>query len=127
MDTIQKYSLTDTCKNSCYGYNEHSTILKSVTKITVHYIDIVFPACPPFWTFYKDNCYKLETLDFPITWTEAQIQCKQYNSNLTSIMSEEEMVFIHYMAVSNLTSDDVKFYIGMIYGFRTITPKQSPP
>ncbi|ELT91076.1 hypothetical protein CAPTEDRAFT_87018, partial [Capitella teleta] len=56
--------------------------------------------CSAGWESYDDNCYSLIKTD-ALTWMEAEGQCKEWGAHLVSILSQNEMDFIHDLLVQN--------------------------
>ena len=62
---------------------------------------IVGVDCPSSWIHYRDSCYSAFSVPQGISWVEAEQQCMQKNTHLTSIMDEEEMQVIHNLIISH--------------------------
>ncbi|XP_070573185.1 uncharacterized protein [Ptychodera flava] len=68
--------------------------------------------CDDNWNLYDKHCYKFYKAE-PISWMEAENDCKQKNSHLVSILYHAEMVYIHYMLSTHWRSEFTETYIGL--------------
>ena len=55
-------------------------------------------ACPsPDWVLFKNSCFRKLTEE--LNWFDAQQHCASINSDLTSIHSEDENIFVHQKVI----------------------------
>ena len=75
-----------------------------------------FQACPEGWLLYNEYCYLLSS-DSKMTWQKAEESCQSQQAHLVSILTNEEMLFVHNLLITNHVLQD-GVYIGMnSFGF----------
>ena len=50
----------------------------------------------------------------PITWIQAETSCVQHGANLTSVMDQTEMIFLHALLLDNQGQTLPDAYIGRL-------------
>lgn len=58
------------------------------------------------------HCYSFHADIKAVTWTQADGLCHLVGGYLVSIMSEDEMTFIHYLLTSRWRTEETRTYIG---------------
>ena len=61
---------------------------------------------------YNNNCYTFHTTFKALVWLEAETACQAQGGHLVSVMSQEEMTFIHYLLTSRWRTEESSTYIG---------------
>ncbi|XP_035692038.1 C-type lectin domain family 4 member G-like isoform X1 [Branchiostoma floridae] len=72
--------------------------------------------CPCGWHLFRRNCYQTFRHNVPLSWVEADVKCREYGANLTSIAHLQEMEFLHVLLVTNVVVKriaDPKLFIGL--------------
>ena len=71
------------------------------------------PLCPDTsWVSYRGACYKQNTVQQSLTFSEAEAECVKEDAHLTSILSDNEMLFIHYLLTVYSITSSSRTYIG---------------
>ncbi|XP_078600334.1 uncharacterized protein LOC144875296 isoform X2 [Branchiostoma floridae x Branchiostoma japonicum] len=80
--------------------------------------------CPCGWHLFRRNCYQTLRHNVPLSWVEADVKCREYGANLTSIAHLQEMEFLHVLLVTNVVVKriaDPKLFIGLHDAIRNRT------
>jgi hypothetical protein len=71
--------------------------------------------CPQDWVLWRSNCYTSLLLPQGVTWPDAEKRCtqtSQQEAHLVSIMSEDEMMVIHFLLTQKWRTAETRAYIG---------------
>ena len=58
------------------------------------------------------NCYNFHIATRAVTWPQAEDICQANNGHLVSIMSQDEMTFVHFLLTTRWHTEETRTYIG---------------